>query len=76
MVYTTFRYKQRCIILAPNLEETRKAVANPPSYETREDRLFRQIGQKSANPSGKSMYGTECGLSDSKGIALLAGCPP
>jgi integrase len=41
MVYTALsRCKQRCIILAPDLKELAQAVANPPSYETRKDRLF------------------------------------
>lgn len=52
MVYTALsRCKQRCIVLAPDLRELGKAVANPPSYETRKDRLFHESKLKEDNSS-------------------------
>ncbi len=41
LVYTALsRCKRRCVVLAPDMGELRTAVFKPPSYETRQDRLF------------------------------------
>ena len=48
MVYTALsRCKQRCVVLAPDVEALRGAVAARPAHELREDRLFltRKVAQ-------------------------------